>query len=132
MRNLILPFSALLWSFITATAIYYAFLAIGFIFSLSWFYLIIYSGLIVSIIGFGQIAFNFSVIGILKIYNFKWYACILHSLAGVIGVVANYELLITFFSTRPEFAQKSTFYLARMWNEAPIKTIFIAPFLLGE
>ncbi|HUS89802.1 MAG TPA: hypothetical protein VMW91_10680 [Desulfosporosinus sp.] len=65
----------------------------------------------------------------LKIYGINWPTCILHSIAGVIGVIQ----IIRFYSAAPPelvIGDDSFFFLSGMWQVAPVKTIFLfLPFL---
>jgi len=102
----------------------------AFIFSLSWLWLIIGFPFLIGIV-FGisnGIPSLLRYVGI-KIYGINWPTCILHSLAGIIGVI---QIIRLYSATPPELVigDESFFILSGMWQIAPVKTIFLfLPFL---
>ncbi len=130
MKYLFTPLTMFLWYLTTYYGLYFAVIGMVFIFSLSWLWLIIAFPFLMGII--------FAIVNgvpgllrllILKIYGINWFSCIVHSLAGVIGVV----LIILFFSANPlelVIGSESSPILAGMWEIAPVKTVFLAfPFV---
>ena len=130
MKYILLPFTMLLWYLATYYGLYVAVIGIKFIFSFSWLWLIIGFPLLIGIV-FGisnGIPSLLRYVGI-KSYGINWPTCILHSLAGIIGVI---QIIRLYSATPPELVigDESFFILSGMWQIAPVKTIFLfLPFL---
>lgn len=119
-----------LWYLTTYYGVYISVNGMAFVFSLSWLWLIMgYPFLIGAVFGISNGIPSLLRILILKAYGVNWVSCILHSLAGVIGVV---QIIRFYIATPPEvvIGNESFFFLKGMWEVAPFKTIFLAfPFL---
>jgi hypothetical protein len=130
MKYILLPVTIFLWYLTTYYGLYIAVIGMAVIFSLSWLWLIIgYPFLIGLVFGVSNGIPSLLRYISLKAYGINWFPCILHSIAGTIGVVQ----IIRFFSATPPelvIGNDSFFILSGMWRVAPIKTIFLAfPFL---
>ncbi len=130
MRYILMPFTLLLWFLTAYYGLYFTVYAMAFVFSLSWFWLILGYIFWISII-FGILNGIPGLLRylILKLYGINWFSCIVHSLAGLVGVV----VIILFFSANPPelvTGDEAVFMLTGMWELAPLKTIFVGiPFL---
>ena len=130
MKYVLTPLTMFLWYLTTYYGLYFAVIGMAFMFSLSWLWLIMGYLLLVGIIfGISNGIPGLLRFLILKIYGINWFSCIVHSLAGVIGIVQ----VIRFFSTNPPelaIGDESLFILTGMWQIAPVKTVFHAfPFV---
>ena len=130
MKYVLTPLTMFLWYLTTYYGLYFAVIGMAFMFSLSWLWLIMGYLLLVGIIfGISNGIPGLLRFLILKIYGINWFSCIVHSLAGVIGIVQ----VIRFFSTNPPelvIGDESLFILTGMWQIAPVKTVFLAfPFV---
>ena len=119
-----------LWYSTTYYGIYVAVIGIAFIFSLSWCWLIVgYLFLMGAVFGISNGIPSLLRYLILKVYGINWFSCIVHSLAGVVGLVQ----IIRFYNASPPelvIGDESFFILKGMWMVAPFKTVFLAmPFL---
>jgi len=120
----------LLWFLTTYYGIYIAVLGMAFIFSLSWLWLVFgFLFLMVALLWISNSIPSLLRLLIIKFYGLNWFSCIVHSLAGVVGLVQ----IIRFFSASPPeivIGDESFFFLRGMWKVAPLKTVFLAiPFL---
>jgi hypothetical protein len=130
MKYVLTPLTMFLWYLTAYYGLYYAVIGMAYMFSLSWFWLIMGGIFLVGIIfGITNAIPSLLRLLILKIYGINWFSCIIHSLAGIIGILQ----VVRFFSTNlPQLVigDKSLFILAGMWEIAPFKTIFLAfPFV---
>jgi hypothetical protein len=101
-----------------------------YIFSLSWLWLLIVYPFIIGII-FGISNGIPSILRLLtlNLFGINWVNCVLHSVAGAIGVI---QISRFYIKNPPElvFGDEAVFFLAGMWRVAPFKTIFLAlPFI---
>ena len=130
MKYIFIPFTMFLWYLLSYYGLYISVIGMTFIFSLSWLWLIIgYLPLFAAVFWISNTIPSLLRIKILKIFGMNWITCILHSLAGVIGVV---QIIRLYSATPPELVMgnESFFILTGMWKIAPLKTIFLAfPFL---
>ena len=123
MKFLLTPVTVLLWYLTAYFGLYFAFIAMAFMFKLSWLWIIIgYTFLSGLILGITNVLPTFLRFYILKFYNFNWFSIIIHSVAGAIGTFE----LISFFISNPPVIVDGTFFLTSMWDIAPVKTIFLA------
>lgn len=126
-----MPFTLFLWFLTTYYGLYIAVIAMAFVFTLSWFWLIVgYIFWISAIFGISNGIPSLLRFLILKVYGINWFSCIVHSLAGVVGVV----VIMRFFSASPPqlvSGDESVFILTGMWEVAPFNTVFVAPPFLG-
>ena len=124
------PVTMFLWFLTTYYGLYFTVIGMAFVFSLNWLWLIMgYLFLIGVIFGITTAIPGLLRLLILKFYGINWFSCIVHSLAGVIGVV---QVIHFFGGNRPELiiGNKSVFILTGMWQIAPVKTLFLAfPFI---
>ncbi|MBN4081717.1 hypothetical protein JYU23_01150 [bacterium AH-315-C07] len=131
MRYLLLPITMLLWWYVIFYSLFFSVTAMLFVFSFSWFWLII--------IGFTGIALIAGILNtipailnlyIFKFYNYSWVGCIAQSLAGLLGA---YRYFTFIYANPPVFTDgtESVFFLSYMWNEAPVKTVFVISAFLG-
>ncbi|MBW1711076.1 MAG: hypothetical protein JRJ73_14550 [Deltaproteobacteria bacterium] len=130
MKYILLPLTMFLWYLTTYYGLYIAVIGMAVIFSLSWLWLIIgYPFLIGVVFGVSNGIPSLLRYVSLKFYGINWVTCILHSIAGIIGVVQ----IIRFYSATPPelvIGNESFFILSGMWQVAPIKTVFLAfPFI---
>lgn len=103
---------------------------LSYLFSLSWFWLIFFylflvgiASAIVNVIP-GLIRYV-----IVKFYGINWFACIVHSVAGLLGVI---WFFIYFLNDPPVLVlgEERVFFIKGMWQISPIKTIFLLfPFI---
>ena len=130
MKYVLTPLTVFLWYLTAYYGLYIAVIGMAFVFSLSWLWLIMgYIFLIGAVFGISNGIPGLLRFLILKVYGINWFSCIVHSFAGVVGVVR----IIRFFSaSSPELVigDKSFFILTGMWEVAPFKTVFLAfPFV---
>lgn len=130
MRYALIPLTMLLWYLTTYYGIYFAVIGMAFVFSLSWFWLIIgFPFLIGAVFGISNGIPSLLRLLILKVYGINWFSCIVHSIAGVVGLV----VILRFYNASPPelvIGDESFFFLKGMWKVAPFKTVFLAmPFL---
>ena len=130
MKYILIPLTMFLWYLTTYYGLYIAVVGMAFMFSLSWLWLIIgYTFLIGIVFGISNGIPGLLRFLILKVYGINWFSCIVHSLAGLVGVVQ----VIRFFSANPPelvIGNESFFFLTGMWEVAPFKTVFLAfPFV---
>ena len=130
MKYILIPLTMFLWYLTTYYGIYIAVIGMAFVFSLSWLWLIMgYIFLIGAVFGISNGIPSLLRFLILKAYGINWLSCILHSLAGVVGVIQ----VIRFYSVNPPklvIGDQAFFILTGMWEVAPFKTVFLAfPFL---
>lgn len=130
MKYILMPLTMFLWYSTTYYGIYVAVIGIAFIFSLSWCWLIVgYLFLMGAVFGISNGIPSLLRYLILKVYGINWFSCIVHSLAGVVGLVQ----IIRFYNASPPelvIGDESFFILKGMWMVAPFKTVFLAmPFL---
>ena len=130
MKYILTPLTMFLWYLTTYYGLYLAVIGMTFMFSLDWLWLIIgYLFLVGIIFGISNGIPGLLRFLILRIYGINWFSCIVHSLAGVIGVVQ----IIRFYNGNPPvlvIGDKSSFILTGMWEIAPVKTAFLAfPFV---
>lgn len=130
MRYILIPLTMFLWYLTTYYGIYVAVIGMAFVFSLNWFWLIIgYTFLIGAVFGISNGIPSLLRLLVLKVYGINWFSCIVHSIAGVVGLVQ----ILRFYSASPPelvIGDESFFFLAGMWKVAPFKTVFLAmPFL---
>lgn len=124
------PITMFLWFLTTYYGIYLAVLGMAFMFSLSWIWVMAgYPFLVGAIFGISNGIPSLLRFFILMLYRMSWFSCIVHSLAGVIGVFQ----IVGFYSSNPPelvIGGDSSFILAGMWAIAPVKTVFLAfPFV---
>lgn len=119
------------WFLTSFYGIHIATIGMGFIFSLSWLWVIIgFPFLIVPIFWISHSIPSLLRVLFIKIYGVSWFCCIVHSLAGVVGVVG----IIMFYRESPPvlvIGDESFFILRGMWKAAPFKTVFIATPFMG-
>lgn len=95
MKYLLMPLTLLLWFLIAYDSIYFRVFALNLVFSVSWFWLILGFILWITIILLIVTTIRYLVYGrIVELYGLTWFSSIVHSLAGLVGIVA----LILFFS----------------------------------
>jgi hypothetical protein len=114
-----------LWYLTTYYGLYIAVIGMAFVFSLSWLWLIIgYSFLIGAVFGISIGIPSLLRFLILKTYGINWFSCILHSLAGVVGIA---QIIRFYIASPPELVigNESFFILTGMWELAPFKTLFL-------
>jgi len=131
MKYLLIPFTMFLWYFTTCFGIGVVVAGMAFVFSLSWLWIMFgYLFLIGVVFAISNSIPSLMRLLILKIFGFNWVSCILHSLAGILGVVMMIQIYI---SSPPELVVegKSVFLLSGMWDVAPFKTILIVPPFFG-
>lgn len=129
MKYVLTPLTMFLLYLTTYYGLYFVVIGMTFMFSLSWLWLIM-GYLFLGIFFVCLVHTSFRILSgipfrILKIYGINWFSCIVHSLAGVIGVVL-------FSLNLPELVigDESYFILIGMWKIAPVKTVFLAfPFV---
>lgn len=130
MKYILIPFTMFFWYLTTYYGIYIGVFGMAYIFSLNWFWLIFgYIFLICAVFGISNGIPSLLRLLIFKFYGINWFVCILHSLAGIIGVI---QIFRFYNETPPELVigNESFFFLIGMWKVAPLKTVFLAfPFL---
>lgn len=130
MKYIFIPLTMFLWYLTAYYGLYIAVIGMVFVFSLSWLWLIMgYLFLIGAVFAISNGIPSLLRVLILKFYGISWFSCIVHALAGVVGVVQ----IIRFFSASPPelvIGDESSFILTGMWEVAPFKTVFLAfPFV---
>jgi len=133
MKYVLTPLTMFLWYLTAYYGLYLAVIGMAYMFSLGWFWLIMgwlfFGTFFMFLIMNTFLILNYIPFKILTIYGINWFSCIVHSLAGVIGVVQ----IIRFFNANPPelvIGDESVFILTGMWGIAPVKTAFLAfPFV---
>ena len=130
MRNLLTPITIIIWYLTTYYGLYYSIVLLMWMFSINWIWLIfIYPILIGIIFAITNGIPSLLRIYILKFYNYNWFAIIIHSLFGLLGVVV---LFLQFYNNPIVLVSngQETSMLKAMWSESAIKTIIlIIPFI---
>lgn len=129
MKYLLTPLTMFLWYLLTYYGFYFAIIGLIFTFSLSWGILIFGYLFLIGVLYAVFISIpNLLRYFILKFYGLSWFTIIAHFIAGVIGLFSIvYSLKSDSLSLYEQF--NKTFFLAWMWGESPLKTIFlIIPF----
>jgi len=128
LKYVLIPLTMFLWYLTTYYGLYLAVIGMAFMFSLGWLWLIMgYLFLVGTIFGISNAIPGLLRILILKIYGINWFSCIVHSLAGVTGVVV-------FFGANPPelvIGDESYFIITGMWKISPVKTVFLASPFVG-
>jgi hypothetical protein len=119
-KHLLLPFTALLWYFISYYIVWTVITGLVFIFNFHWAWLIILGVIcMVIIIAMIQLPTILNDYLLSKLYNFSWLSIIAHGIAGGIGVFGALNEIYGKFSIRV------------FWNFSPYKTmILIIPAIL--
>ncbi|NQT54832.1 MAG: hypothetical protein HQ551_01230 [Desulfobacteraceae bacterium] len=133
MKYVLTPLTMFLWYLTTYYGLYFCVIGMAYMFSVGWFWIImgwlVCGTFIIFLVMNTFLILNGIPFQILTIYGINWFSCIVHSLAGVIGVVH----IIRFFNANlPELVigDESFFILTGMWKIAPVKTVFLAfPFV---
>jgi hypothetical protein len=100
MRYILIPFTMFLWFLTTYYGLYVAVIGMAFVFSLSWFWLIIgYAFLLGAAFGISNGIPSLLRLLVLKVYGISWFSCIVHSIAGMIGLV---QILRFYIASPPE------------------------------
>lgn len=131
MKYILLPITIVLWYLTSYYGIYITVIGTAFIFSLSWLWWIIgYLFLMAALFGITISLPSLLKLLILKYYGMSWFSCIVHSLAGLVGLI---QIIRLFVANPPELVigNEPVFILKGMWEVAPIKTIIIVPPFLG-
>ena len=125
MKYILTPITMFLWYLTSYYGLSLVVFGMGYIVSLRWFWLIIgYLFLICILFAISNIISGLFRLLILKIYGINWFSCIVHSLAGLIGVGL-------FVLNLPSYVLVSikgdeVFFLTGMWEMAPLKTLLFA------
>ena len=125
-KFILLPLTMILWYLTAFYGTYIAVIGVMFMFSLSWLWLIIgYLFFVGAVFGISNGLPSLLRFIILKYYGKNWFSSILHSLAGIIGVV---HIIQFFILSPPELviSNESFFFITGMWELSPFKTIFLA------
>jgi len=135
MKYVLTPLTTFLWYLTAYYGLYFAVFGMAYMYTVSWFWLIM-SGIFLMWPLWLMFGLPFLMYLLLcrplieKIYGINWFSCIIHSLAGITGIVQ----VVRFFSANPPqlvIGDKSIFILAGMWEIAPFRTIFVAcPFVV--
>ncbi|MCM4171834.1 hypothetical protein DHD32_10100 [Arenibacter sp. TNZ] len=130
MKYLLIPLTIFLWYLTAYLGIYFGVVLMTWMFSLSWIWLLLgYTFLIGLIFGLTNGIPSLLRYLILKLYGLNWFTAVVHSIAGLLGIIAVFAF---FYSNPPEMVSgnMSVPILSAMWNSAPIKTIFLfIPFI---
>ena len=131
MKYLLTPFTLLIMFLLSYFGIYLAVFGMALVFSLGWFLLIIGYLILLSAIGaiFSGIPTLLNVL-IMVLYGTNRFLRIIHSLAGLFGVI----LIITFFIHNPPNVVSGTdsvFIISGMWQVSPFRTIILVPIFTG-
>jgi hypothetical protein len=65
---------------------------------------------------------------IFKLFNFNKFIILLHTISGILGIIA---ILYFFYHNPIESSNQNGSFLRTIWNESPIKTIFVGIAYLG-
>ncbi len=130
MKYLLTPLTAILWYLTAYYGFYYGIILIVWMFNLSWIWIILgYPFLIGFIFGLTNGIPSFLRFLILRLYGINWFSVIVHSVAGLIGII----MIFIFFKDNPiEYVsgKKSESLLRGMWSSSPLKTIILfIPFI---
>lgn len=130
MKYLLTPLTAILWYLTAYYGFYYAISLIVWMFNLSWIWIILgYPFLIGLIFGLTNGIPSLSRFLILRLFGLNWFSIIVHSIAGLIGII----MIFIFFKDNPiqsVSSDKSESLLSGMWSSSPLKTIILfVPFL---
>lgn len=131
-KFMFMPVTITLWFLLAYYGIYFSIIGFIFIFSLNWIpilllYLLLF-GLFYNLFVRVPRLFRFLI---LEYYGLTWFACIVHSLAGITALI----FLIDLFINKPIVlinSQNPEFFLFAMFKQSPLKTIFLlVPFLVN-
>ena len=131
MKYLLLPFTILIIFLLSYYGIYLAVIGIAFVFSLGLFLIIIGHLFLLTIIGFIFLGIpNLLNILLVLLYGSNRLSFILHSLAGLMGVICIFALFIYNPPTVTNGIDTS-FIIIGMWQVSPVKTIILVPIFGG-
>jgi len=130
MKYLLIPITMILWYLTAYYGFYYGIILMIWMFNLSWLWIILgYPFLIGLIFGLTNGIPSVLRILVLRLYGTNWFSVIVHSIAGLIGII----MIFTFFKNNPiEYVSgdKTESLLSGMWDSSPIKTIVLfIPFI---
>jgi hypothetical protein len=130
MKYLLIPITMILWYLTAYYGFYYGIILMIWMFNLSWIWIILgYPFLIGLIFGLTNGIPSVLRILVLRLYGTNWFSVIVHSIAGLIGII----MIFTFFKNNPiEYVSgdKTESLLSGMWDSSPIKTIVLfIPFI---
>lgn len=129
MKNLLIPFTAVAWYFVTYLTLFGVFVSLPFMFSIGWFWLIILYSILIGIV---SLFYSFAAgasISILSLYKLSWVSCIIHSLIGLLAVIRFFIFYLENPATQV-IKGVETELLSFMWSESPLKTIMLLPVFL--
>ena len=131
MKNFLIPFTAIIWYFVTYLTLFGSYVLLPIIFSAGWFWLIVYCFIL-----FGVISLLFTLAGegsaiILDFYKLNQVSCIVHSIFGLFAVIRFVYYLIENVPILSHNGVDMQLY-SFMWHESPIRTIILIPiFIIG-
>ncbi|MFH6971825.1 hypothetical protein [Flavobacterium petrolei] len=125
MKYLLIPLTVILWILTSYYGFYYGIVLIAWMFNLSWIWIILgYPFLIGLIFGLANGIPSLLRFLILRIFGLNWLSVIVHSIAGLIGMI----MIFIFFKDNPiEYVsgETSESLLSGMWRSSPLKTIIL-------
>ena len=128
LKYLLIPVTLAIFYLLAYYGIYLSILGYVFMFSVGWFWIIVGYGILIGIAYSISIGIpNLLRMLIIYFYGFSWFIIIIHALAGLVGLINVFSLL---YSNPPLIEPGSVFFLKGMWNQAPLKTLFVGlPFV---
>lgn len=136
MKYLLIPFTVIAWYYVVYLSLYVYFTVTVLLLSLDWIYIIIITAILSSVI-IGSIfsLFKWPLMlsrDILKLYNFSRFSIIIHSLAGLAGIIA---IINIFFFQAQYVGETTTSMISGFWEHSVARTIllfvFTIPILCG-
>jgi hypothetical protein len=133
MKIILLPVTLLIWYFLTYYGLYFSVLLILMFFSLHWLWIILLGITLITFITY----FVNGIAGIIKLkllsfYNHNQFFIIAHSISGL---VASINIILYLYNNPPVIGNigdsESNFFLSKMWEISPFKTIILFPTLIG-
>lgn len=119
MKNLLIPFTAIIWAAVTYFCLSYLLVAQFLVTGIGWFWLFVFYTLIIGIVSLLYTVASSVSVGILYIYKFSWLSTIVHCLCGIIGLVFS----LIYYIEDDKFIEM----YSKMWDTYPVKTILLTP-----
>ena len=116
MKYFLIPFTFILWYLIAYYSLFLCLVGMLYIFSLSWIWLIFgYLFLIAIVFGISNGIPSLFRYLIVKLYGISWFTCLIHSLAGLLGVI---WFLYYYVSNPPMLVigKDEVFFIFGMWR----------------
>lgn len=116
MRYLLIPISFIIWNAVTYYGLLLCLVGLSFSFSLNWIWIIVGYTFLVSItFAIANGIPSLLKLVVFKFYGINWFTCLIHSLAGVFGVI----WFLYFYINNPPvivMGKEEVFFLIGMWR----------------